>query len=44
MSVEWNITEWVIFILFNIALNVFFQVLAWKIGIYLGNRGEKNDK
>ena len=23
--------EWVVFILFNIAINVFFQTMAWKI-------------
>ena len=35
--------EWVIFILFNIVLNVVMQVLAWNIAYKIGNKEKKND-
>ena len=33
--------EWIIFILFTIAINVVFQKLAWKIAYRLGERKPK---
>ncbi len=36
-----TIEEWVVFISFTIAINIVVQVLAWKIGYWLGNRNPK---
>jgi len=37
--------EWIIFILFNITINVLLQMLAWKIAIKLSKKeGANNDK
>ena len=34
--------EWVVFILFNIAINIILQTLAWKLSFWIGKkRGEK---
>ena len=37
--------EWIVFILFTIGINVFFQTIAWKIGISIAKKREvkKND-
>lgn len=32
--------EWIIFILFNIVINVIFQTLAWKIAFQIGKKKE----
>lgn len=36
--------EWIFFIIFTIAINVVMQVLAWKIGSYLGRRSTRKEK
>lgn len=33
--------EWIVFILFNIAVNVIFQIIAWKIGVSIGKKSEE---
>ena len=38
---DWNIVDWVVFILFNIVLNIVFQTLAWKIAFNIGKKGER---
>lgn len=36
--------EWVVFILFTIAINLILQTIAWKISFWIGKRkGGKND-
>lgn len=35
--------EWIFFIIFTIAINVVMQVLAWKIGSYLGRRSTRKE-
>lgn len=37
-------SEWIFFIIFTIAINVVIQVLAWKIGSYLGRRSTRKEK
>lgn len=42
-----TIEQWIVFILFTIAINIVMQVLAWKIAYKLGvkhRRSEKNDE
>lgn len=38
--------EWIVFILFNIGINVILQVTAWKIGFSIAKKREvkKNDR
>ena len=36
--------EWVFFILFNIAINIIFQLLAWKIAFLLERKDADGDK
>lgn len=38
--------EWIVFILFNIGINVILQTIAWKIGFSIGKKREvkKNDE
>mgnify|MGYP007038248316 CR=1 FL=1 len=33
--------EWIVFILFTIAINVIFQTIAWKIGVSIGKKRGK---
>ena len=38
--------EWIVFILFNIGINVILQVTAWNIGVSIAKKREvkKNDR
>lgn len=36
-----TIEQWIAFILFTIAINIVIQVLAWKIGYWLGSKQDK---
>ena len=36
--------EWIIFILFNIGINVIFQTIAWKIGVSIAKKSEEKKK
>lgn len=38
-----TVEQWIIFILFTIIINIVIQVLAWKIGYWLGTK-EANSK
>ena len=38
-----TVLEWVGYIAFCILINLFFQVLAWKIGEYLAKKEEVKD-
>lgn len=33
-----TIEQWIVFILFTITINIVMQVLAWKIGYWLGTK------
>ena len=36
--------EWIIFILFNIVINIIFQTLAWKIAFHIEKKKEGDEK
>lgn len=36
-----TIEQWIFFILFTIVINIVMQVLAWKIGYWLGTKQDK---
>jgi len=36
-----TVEQWIIFISFTIAINIVMQVLAWKIGYWLGKNVER---
>lgn len=38
---SWGLLEWVVYILFNIALNIILQALAWRIGYKISNKKTK---
>ena len=38
---NWGLLEWVVYILFNIALNIILQYLAWHIGYKISNKKTK---
>jgi Mn2+/Fe2+ NRAMP family transporter len=33
-----TVEQWIVFILFTIVINIVIQVLAWKIGYWLGTK------
>ena len=35
--------EWIVFILFTIAINLIFQILAWKVAFWIGKKKGGND-
>lgn len=39
-----TIEQWIGFILFTIAINIVIQVLAWKIGYWLGAKQEAENE